>query len=196
MYVHLYVIKKRLYYLGRVAIVQKKYCKYKGFTLIELTLYLGAAMLFLPVLFSFLHRMHSNFQQTVRQQECYIKNIVVQQLLYQDIASASSQAQEWDLTSLRFKIYRLNSRNKLTRGWVEWRIEGEYIRRIFGEWDPVRDLWVNKTSKIFPCNSITSIERRFLYHAPAKVVKSVSLVFCYENNKKESLSIRLRNGEL
>ena len=140
--------------------------------------------------------MHQSFQVMLMQRDSCVKHMIIQQLVYRDLVSASPIATEWDRGKLRFKKYSLSSRSKRLSHWVEWLVEGDTIRRIYGIWDQGSRQWSKKNSSCFPARGITALNFVPTYQASGKQLKGGSVICTFKNGEKKQLAIRFRNGQL
>lgn len=164
----------------------KKVCK-RGFTIIELLIYMVAFSGFTILLFSFLITTHKNIFKEFCKNEKIIKNSTALELLERDLISASTNIVNWDVKNFVFNQQIMDKNGNAVNCSVGWKSGVIGLKRFEGEYNFLLKKWNKKITSVV-ANYIVGFNLELIVNKKTKLIDSV-LVTLGQNKK----NINLRN---
>ncbi len=164
----------------------------KGFTLIEVSIYLFLLTCVSLLLFGFIGRMHTIMALFKHKNETYIRYVLATDVLFRDVISASCALSDWDSQHGVFLKETILPAGDVVRVCVGWEATPKGLIRHEGDYDFVKKAWRSKkTSYLSP--RVTSIVFFYAQNKKTHSIERVSITLM-RNTIKDTLFIRLRNG--
>ena len=114
--------------------------KSKGFTLIELIIYLAIFSIFSLLAFGYISTFYRKIFTEINENKKIIRRSIVFDLLKRDLVSASPNCSYWNEKKFVFRKKHLNG--QFTD--ISWQMRKDGVYRLLGKYDFVKKKWIKK----------------------------------------------------
>lgn len=145
----------------------------KGFTLVELVVYLTLASGLSLMVFGFLSSMMGIVGQQSKKSAQALAHALALDMVRKDVMGASMALPDWDSENNVMKKEQLTSRGSATSTWVGWLTKNRALYRLEGSYDNTGKRWINKTTSLL-ARDVSNFSLLLKYAKnPARVIQVI-----------------------